>query len=353
MRGKQLMQLCCLAFVSFIFFTYLVHGYTEEFEAAKKLYDQKDYKGAIVPLEKHCTTYPKDNNGGYMLAQCYMKTKQYSKAIERLDIVLQHHPEDYKAQFLQGFLCLQTKKLDKALTHLKQAAELKPDVAQHQMVYGSALLQAKKTDEAVAVLKKAVDLEPTDPSINLEYGRALIFSGKNSEAVHPLEIASKSSKTKNTALTYLGTAYLSLKQADKAVSTLQQATQADPTEAKNFYYLGQALELKMGDTGQSIESYQPIIQAYEKASDLDKDNAEYYFRHGFACESAAASVYEQSVQDEAVGQKALELLDKAKRAYQSALKIDPSHAAKDRISAVDARIEAIKNPQVIEQEVDE
>lgn len=321
----------------------------DKYDEAYNLAKENKYAEAIPLLEEHCNKYPKDPRGGYLLAQSYIKTKQVDKAVKRLEVVLEHHPEDDKSQFLMGTALQVQKNTEKALTHFAEAAKAKPENGTYQYYYGSALLQMKKLPEAGEALEKAIKATPNDPKSNLDYGRLLVLTGDTEKALSHLQIAAKAEATKSIALPYLGVVQLQLKKYDDAVTTLTQATAADKTDSKLFFNLGQAYEAKVGDQGKNPDDYKNAISAYESALKLDAQNADIHFRLGKAFELAGTTIYESGHADQAVGQKAIELFEKSKAAYTSAVKIDPESAAKARIPSIDDRLKSLKNPETVEE----
>ncbi|MBN1297970.1 tetratricopeptide repeat protein [bacterium] len=321
-----------------------------DYDTAYQLYKAKKYSEAIPLLEEWCNKYPKDPRGGYTLAQCYVKTKQTNKALDRLAVVLEHHPEHAPSQFLTGFLTLGSSP-DNALPHFKRATEEEADNAQYQYYYGSALIAAKQYDDALPVLKKAVELNPKSAKAQLDLGKVLLLTNRPSDAIGPLQIASKGKEDKETALYYLGVANLQTKNYADAVTALKQAGQLSPDDAKVFYNLGMAHEGTLPSPVDSVETCQPMIDAYLQAVKLEAGNAGYQFRLGAAYETAARSIYAKTAGNPGMSTQALNLLEKAKAAYATAVQADAGNPANDRIAGTDQMIENIRNPQVIEEEV--
>ena len=333
--------------------TLSLSAHATKYDDAYPLYQQKKYSEAIPLLVEHCNQYPKDPRGGYTLAQCYVKTKQLAKAISSLKVVLEHHPEHDKSQFLLGFLYLSQKKLDEAETYLKEAVKLDPNDEKYNYFLGSLLMQKKNYPEAAASLSKAIQIKPGDLRAQFDYGRVLVMTGDFEKAIKPLKTAAASPKMASDVLPLLGACQLNIKAFDDALATYQKATQLNPSDADSFNNLGKVMEMKLSSGDKTPADYQPIIDVFSKAVALDDKNAEYHYRLGKAYEMAAASIYEKSVQDEKLGKKALALLDKAKMSYDKATSIDPNNESKDRIKFVQERIQSIKNPQIIEEEVTE
>lgn len=323
-----------------------------DYDTAYELYKAKKYSEAIPLLEEWCNKYPKDPRGGYTLAQCYVKTKQNSKAMERLAVVLEHHPDHAPSQFLTGMLTLKASP-SKALPHFEEAVKASPDNSTYHYYYGSALMATKQYDQAAASLKKAVEINPKNGKAQLDLGKVLLISGSPQDAIKHLTIASKGRSTKDSALYYLGLAQIQTKDYTGAVGTLTQAGQLSPDDGKIFYNLGIAHEGSMGGAADSISACQPMIDAYSKAVSLEAGNADYQYRLGNAYEMAARSIYEKTAGNEGLSNQAIDLLEKAKKAYSAAVGADSSSPAGDRIGGVDQMIENIKNPRIIEEEVQE
>ncbi len=328
----------------------MITAEANNYDDAYKLYKAKDIKGAIPLLEEHCNKYPKDPRGGYLLAQCYRKTKQVDKAAGRLQVVLEHHPDHDSSQFLMGHVFLMKKNPSKAIKHFEEAVKLQPENGDYQYYYGSTLLALKKYPDAAGALKKAVTLNPKNSRANLDYGRVLVLSKDYQKAIAPLKKASQSPKTASKALYYLGNAQLQLKEFSSAVETFKTATTKSPDEAKLFYSLGIAQEGAGGDSFSTPEAYMPIIQSYSKAVALDGSVADYHFNLGKTHENAVRTIYEKTAGNETVSKQALDMLAKAKTAYESAAKIDATSGGNDGLTRVNQMIDNIKNPKIIEVE---
>ncbi|MCD4655478.1 tetratricopeptide repeat protein [bacterium] len=347
MRFKTL---CAIPIILAVLAIVTIADVSADYDTAFELYKAKKYSEAIPMLEEWCNKYTKDPRGGYTLSQCYLKTKQNEKALKRLAIVLGHHPEHAPSQFLTGILKLKSSP-ENSLPHFQEAVKTNSENGKYQYYYGSALMATKQYEKAAKAMKKAVELNPKNGKAQLDLGKILLISGKPAEAVSHLKIASEGKRDKALALYYLGLAQYKLKDFPDAVSTFEQAGQIKPTDAKIFYNLGLAREGSLGENPTTVEACQPMIDAFNKAVQLESGNADYQFRLGNAYETAGRSIYTKTAGNKTVSSKALEILDKATKAYNAAIASDASNPAVDRLTGISQMIENIKNPQVIEEEV--
>jgi cytochrome c-type biogenesis protein CcmH/NrfG len=109
----------------------------------QKLIAQKDWKSAVVTLEKYTKAHPSDAEGFNLLGFSLRQTKRYPEAIQNYLEALRLDPQHRGAHEYLGQAYVQTKELDKARALLSNLEKI-----------------CGTNCEEYQDLKKAIDLAP-------------------------------------------------------------------------------------------------------------------------------------------------------------------------------------------------
>jgi len=270
-----------------------------------------DYDGAIADFDKVFTCDPPDAEAYYYLGVVYKDGKNDpEKAIENFEMAVEHDP-DHRAT---AFSCLgeeYQKKGDfeKAEENYKKAIEEFEERFENVagVYYNLGILYFKvgRFVDAIRALSMAIGHDPKDA--DAYYGRGLAYDAGSRECATG------------------GSAWLSTLQ--KAKDDFQKVTALAPNRVKAHVNLGLA-HLSLHDLGP--HEFNEAITAFNKAIDLDENNAYVYYLRGMA--------YNNKGDFERINRNysdARNNYDKATRDYNKALSIDPDiREAQDALAEV-------------------
>lgn len=144
-----------------------------------KMYDKKDYEGALEMYKKALTSNPASTQAKYEIASTYLQLKDYENAIKYSEKVIAAN-RDYvdQAYILKGTALDYLNRSQEAATTYKQALKKFP---KSQLLYYNLALTSfnlknyKETDEA---LQKSLKLDPLHSSSHFLLGLSMITQGK-------------------------------------------------------------------------------------------------------------------------------------------------------------------------------
>lgn len=180
---------------------------TDEVMAAQKLYDARNYQGAVTKAKAALNKNERFTPAMLVMAKAYFKLGKYEWVKTLGEMMKNAGARDAeRAEIYQmlAFMEVEKKNTPGAIELFKKTAEARPDNAIMWNNLGAQYLVVKNYREAVPVLEKAVKLQPTFTKAHLN----------------------------------LGSAYRGVKQYDKALAEYKQALALFPRYADAVYNLG-------------------------------------------------------------------------------------------------------------------
>lgn len=148
------------------------------FEEGKKLYQQKDYKGAVAAFEKAqpLAKTPKNRFSVLMLlANAYQKARELPQAEDAYQKAIQMNPSDASLHNNLGSVYADSKKYNEAEAEYEKAAQLDPaGASRYYFNIGAIMYNAGDMDKALAAFKKVVQADPKNANGYFWEGQALI-----------------------------------------------------------------------------------------------------------------------------------------------------------------------------------
>ncbi|SDW88232.1 Flp pilus assembly protein TadD, contains TPR repeats [Marininema mesophilum] len=239
--------------------------------------EKKQYEQSINVLQKGVKAAPKarvyDSLGVYLLLE-----GEEESAREAIDKALKLEPDNPLFLYHQGRVYGARENYDAAAQALKKAVKLQKDSSRYHGMLSYYLLHSGDAQGAREHALKATELEPNNSTHWVGLGRAYLVEREQ-------EIQGGNfGKKRTTQLT------------NKAVIALRKAASLDPKNSKAFYYLSISLYF-----------YGSLAQAEDnakKAVDISQNTASYQYQYGVVLQKNSKK-------------------EKAKQAYEKALKIDP------------------------------
>jgi len=210
---------------------------TEEVMAAQKLYDARNYQGAVTKAKAALNKNERFTPAMLVMAKAYFKLGKY-EWVKTLGEMMKNAGarEAERSEIFQmlAFMEVEKKNTPGAIALFKKTAEARPDNAIMWNNLGAQYLVVKNYREAVPVLEKAVKLQPTFTKAHMN----------------------------------LGSAYRGIKQYDKALAEYKQALALFPRYADAVYNLGilylDAEAMPNADTTAKLNTAISYFQQYKQ-----------------------------------------------------------------------------------------
>ncbi len=210
---------------------------TAEVKAAQKLYDARNYQGAVIQAKAALNKNERYTPAMLVMAKAYFKMGK-NEWVKTLGDMMKNagasEAERSDIYEMQGFMEVDKKNTSGAIEQFRKAAEARPDNAILWNNLGAQYLVVKNYREAGPVLEKAVQLQPTFTKAHLN----------------------------------LGSAYRGVKQYDKALAEYKQALALFPRYADAVFNLGilylDAEKMPNMDTTAKLNTAITYLQQYKQ-----------------------------------------------------------------------------------------
>jgi tetratricopeptide (TPR) repeat protein len=210
---------------------------TDEVKAAQKLYDARNYQGAVVQAKAALNKNERYTPAMLIMAKAYFKLGK-NEWVRTLGDMMKNAgaSEAERSEIYQmlAFMEIDKKNTPGAIEQFKKATEARPDNAIAWNNLGAQYLVVKNYREAVPVLDRSVHLQPTFTKAHLN----------------------------------LGSAYRGAKQYDKALAEYKQALALFPRYADAVYNLGilflDAEKMPNMDTTAKLNTAINYLQQYKQ-----------------------------------------------------------------------------------------
>jgi predicted Zn-dependent protease len=176
----------------------------------------------------------------YVLALCYIETRQYDSARRAFAAQYGFPPDSAAAYLLAARLLLRREYLPIAQQFATKALELDPQLPLAHELLGEIALAGEHMDVAIAEFEKEQARNPLDGSIYDRLGDAYIRAGDYTKAQQSLQRALLLEPTATGPYILLGKALLKLQDPAGAVMYLERAEKMDPGNFMTHSLLGQA-----------------------------------------------------------------------------------------------------------------
>jgi superkiller protein 3 len=313
-----LVLMCCLSAA-------LLSGCQSVYVTSAKVYlQQNDFENAKKQLQEGLQINPKDAEAHYLLGKIYAQQDQYAEMLQEFDAALalnQKNKADiektkakhFRDLFNEAVEKFNNKQPEEAIPLLKQAVLIAPEDREAWSLLSKSQIRLKQYVEGKTTLQKAISLDPQYTSLD---DRVLLMEmqyndGQQMEALNIAEeILGKDAANKDAirvaAFSYN---YLAMQEQDatkkaalqnKALDYYQKVLESQPDDADLVFNLGLLYE--------AMERYDEAIAQYERAFTLNPKDLEAVLHK--------AQIYLDRKND---NQKAIE-------GYQRALELDPDNA---------------------------
>jgi predicted Zn-dependent protease len=176
----------------------------------------------------------------YVLALCYIETRQYDSARRAFAMQYGFAPDSAPAYLLAARLLLRREYLPIAQQFAEKALQLDPQLPLAHELLGEIALANEQIDVAIAEFEKEQSRNPLEASIYDRLGDAYIRAGDYTKAQQSLQRALLLEPTATGPYILLGKAFLRLQDPASAAMYLERAEKMDPNNFMTHGLLGQA-----------------------------------------------------------------------------------------------------------------
>jgi predicted Zn-dependent protease len=216
---------------------------------------------AIPLLEStHGWTSETKVDPSYVLALCYLDTRQYDSARRALATQYGFPPDSAPAYLLAARMLLRREYLPIAQQFATKAVELDPQLPLAHALLGEVALAGEHLDEAIAEFEKERLRNPLEGSIYDRLGDAYTRAGDYTKAQQALQRALLLEPTATGPYILLGKVLLKRQDPASATMYLERAEKMDPSNYITHSLLGQAYRLlgRAEDASREIQTSQKI-----------------------------------------------------------------------------------------------
>ena len=266
-----------------------------------------DLNGEIFWLEKVIEQDPGNPKAAFLRANALLTLGENEIAKETLEDINETNPDHIPTRVALADLYLLDQDLDKAEEQLREAANIQKNNPQLLHDLGYILKRKKNYEEALGMFFQALELSPNKFEQYSEIGDTFVAMGKPEIAIQYLRKANQLDRT-NTLVCYnLSRAYLDLGRYELSIAASKGALQHDPEMENGRANLGLNATLHLGwaylnsgrlkeaeqcfrknlqlmaptyeNLGRSLlrqERFEECLQCFERAVELDPENAMYW-----------------------------------------------------------------------------
>lgn len=162
-------------------------------------------------------------------------TQQERKQI--LQAMIERNPELWRERYVLGGIYLQEMDFERASEQFKKIIKIRPQMIQAYNALGMCYLNQGKNAEAVAIWEKAMEIDPENEAARDLIDRVKKTEGRTNER-RKLEILLEKNPNLSQAWFDLGKIYLDEKLYDRAIGAFEKASRLEPDRADYLYRLG-------------------------------------------------------------------------------------------------------------------
>jgi len=223
------------------------------------LASEKQYKSALLELEKADALQPETFEILYNLGQAHLRNAEYARAQVVLNRALKLRPESVDAMYLlaQAY-SNQSHPLD-ALDLLVRAHKLAPENIDVIFLMARVSMSQNYYEDAIPLLESGLTLAPKRADLLAALGESYFMAGKVEKAIDEFK---KLLEIDNSARSYafIGLSYRNLGRFDEAKQYFQQGLKFDAQNATCLFNLGFIAE-RQGEADQAEDLFQKTLKA--------------------------------------------------------------------------------------------
>ncbi|MHC4267692.1 MAG: tetratricopeptide repeat protein [Planctomycetota bacterium] len=225
----------------------------------------RNWKEAIVFLERALESNPNAERIHKYLATCYFQTKQKEEALSHIEKIAQLKPDDFSIHYTLGNIYASDGNVKGAILEYERAnSTLMVDVDKmfvsdmlHRLA--NCYMNNNDLDSTAKIYKKILDLELTDEPVKVRYklGQIYVDKKKIEDAIEEFVKAKKSSPHSEPISFYLALCYEEIEDYDNAIAELESFIEYDPQ--------AWLMRINLSNIYEKIKQYDKAALEMEKA----------------------------------------------------------------------------------------
>jgi tetratricopeptide (TPR) repeat protein len=216
-------------------------------KAAKDLYQQRNFQGAIDVLNDVIRQNPDDAEAEQIVALAYYSSGKVERAVPLLEhLQANAGPAGFDTSYLLGMCHLKTGQPEKARCAFARMYSVQPDSAAAHLFFARILVREHREEEAVPELEKAISGDSRLGMAHFLLGEVYLYKGEAQSAI--VEFRKELEISPALWLVYwrLSDALLRVEAYDDAERAAKQAIWLNESFSGSYVTLGQ-IALKKGD----------------------------------------------------------------------------------------------------------
>jgi tetratricopeptide (TPR) repeat protein len=223
------------------------------------LASEKQYRPALLELEKADSLQPATFEILYNLGQAYLRSGEYSKAEPVLVRALKQKPESPETLYLLAQVYTgQTRPLD-ALDLLVRAHKLAPENADVILLMARVSMSQNYFEDSIPLLESGVKIDPQRSDLRAALGESYFMSGRVEKAIEEFQKLIEIDPSARSYV-FLGLSYRHLGRFDEAKQYFQKGLKLDPHNSACLFNLGYIAE-RQGDSAIAEAMFQDVLRS--------------------------------------------------------------------------------------------
>src|SRR5262249_4241067 len=218
------------------------------------LASEKQYRPAVLELEKANALQPETFEILYNLGQAYLRNRDYPKAELTLSRALKLKPGSAETMYLMAQAYSEQSRALDALDLLAKAHKLAPENTDVIFLLARVSMSQNYFEDAIPLLESGLKLAPQRADLHAALGESLFMSGKTEKAIEEFNtLVTLDPSARSYA--FLGLSYRHLGRFEEAKKFFQLGLKQDPRNASCLFNMG-FIEERQGNNAAAEDYFQ-------------------------------------------------------------------------------------------------
>lgn len=237
-------------------------------------FNRKDYKAALVEIEKCLQEFPSYVDAWYLKGNCLSEMGNPKDAVEAYKKVVELDKAHFDARYNLGQAYIDAKDYKNAVTTLRELSKDRR-APSYIMAYGRALVLDGDYAKAEEILKISINDFPDDPVAHRYYADALLHNHKFGDAATAYEAYLKMDPQDDGARFNHALSLEGAKKPDEALVEYQKVIEINPRFADAYRNIGAIYAARKENAAaiQALENYLRLAPDTEDAAKIRKELA--------------------------------------------------------------------------------
>ncbi len=236
----------------------------------KKLFDEKDFEGAIVDAQQLISINPKEFRGYLILGTSKIELEDYEGAMYAYNKSIELNSNNAKLYYNRGNIHKELDQEEEAVQDFNKAIAIDPTDSDFYHARGQVKITIESYQEAVEDCTKAIEINPKEPDYYFTRGRAQSKLGNHEIAIEDLNKAIQINPDDDEYYLIRGSCHYLSYNNEEAIVDYSKAIELDP-EFVGAYY-------NRGIVRNEIDDFQGAIDDYSKVIESSPENEDAYIK---------------------------------------------------------------------------